>query len=293
VSAAAWAPPAPFRVLDRDAWAAGGAGGTHAPPTGPLDAAEWSEVYVPLGAFIGLHLDARTELRHRLEAAGWHGGGPFLIGLAGSVAVGKSTCAQALAALIAHRPDRPAVTVVSTDGFLFSNAVLARRDLTARKGFPETYDRDLIADVLGRLTLGHDGVAVPRYSHRVYDIAGPPVVLGRPDVVIVEGVNALDPVIADFCSLLLYLDAAEEDLSAWFAERFASLVGEAADDPGSFFAPWVGMTAGAMRDLSLAVWEHVNLVNLREHILPTRWRADVVLRKGPSHAVTDVAVRLR
>jgi type I pantothenate kinase len=112
-------------------------------------------------------------------------------------------------------------------------------------------------------------------------------------VLIVEGVNALDPSVADFASLLVYLDAHEDDLRQWFAARFAALVAEAAGDPRSFFSAWVGMDAEQLEQLANTVWEHVNAVNLREHILPTRWRADIVLRKGPGHAVTDVALRLR
>ena len=296
---AAWAPPPPFAVFDRASWAAIGRGrapaGAGPPPGSPLDAAVWSEVYVPLAHLLGIHLDHRVELRRHSEAAGWRdvGAGPMVVALAGSVAVGKSTCAQALAALITGRPPHPAVTVIGTDGFLLTNAELAGRGLLPRKGFPETYDRALVTDVLGRVALGEGDVEVPRYSHHVYDITDERVSLGRPDVLIVEGVNALDPVIADFASVLVYLDADEDELRAWFAARMAALVAAAAEDPGSFFSGWVGMDDAQIEGLASTVWEQVNAVNLREHILPTRWRADVVLRKGPGHAVTDVALRLR
>jgi type I pantothenate kinase len=259
----------------------------------PVTADEWTAVYVPLADVVGFHLDARTDLRRRLRDTGVAVGGPFIVGLAGGVASGKSTCAAALADLLTVRPDDPDVAVVSTDGFLLSNAALGARGLATRKGFPETYDRELIADVLGRIALGHGGVEVPRYSHRAYDVDGRPQILDRPDVVIVEGINALAPVVADFCALLVYLDASEGDLRAWFVDRFKTLVSEAADDPGSFFAGWAGMEPEEVRGLAVSVWEHVNLVNLEEHILPTRWRADIVLRKGPDHALTHAAVRLR
>ena len=296
---AAWAPPPPFAVFDRAGWAAIGRGRAPAgvqPPSGsPLDAAEWSDVYVPLAHFVGIHLDHRVDLRRHSEADGWRGigAGPLVVALAGSVAVGKSTCAHALAALIAARPEHPAVTVIGTDGFLFSNAELAARELLMRKGFPESYDRALVADVLGRVALGYGDVEVPRYSHRLYDITDERVSLGRPDVLIVEGVNALDPSVADFASLLIYLDAAEAELRNWFAARFAALVADAVGDPHSFFASWAGMSEEQIEALAATVWESVNAVNLHQHILPTRWRADVVLRKGAGHAVTDVAIRLR
>jgi type I pantothenate kinase len=258
-----------------------------------VTADEWTAVYVPLAEVVGVHLDARTDLHRRLTDAGAPVNGPFIVALAGGVASGKSTCAAALADLLGARPGHPDVAVVSTDGFLLSNAALGARGLATRKGFPETYDRELIADVLGRIALGHGDVEVPHYSHRTYDVDGRTQVLGRPDVVIVEGINALAPVVSDFCSLLVYLDASEADLRAWFVDRFKTLVDEAADDPGSFFARWAGMRAEEVRSLAVAVWEHVNLVNLDEHILPMRWRADIVLRKGPDHALTHAAVRLR
>jgi type I pantothenate kinase len=280
----AWVAPPPFTTLDRLGWTALAPRASTVPvrrsADSPITDDEWAAVYVPLAHVVGVHLDARTTR-------------PLMVGLAGGVASGKSACADALADLLAARAGHPHVAVVSTDGFLLSNAVLGERGLAARKGFPESYDHDLVADVLGRIALGHEGVEVPRYSHRTYDIDDRPVVLGRPDVVIVEGINALTPVVSDFCSLLVYLDAAEADLRAWFVARFQALTAEAAGDPGSFFAAWVGAGPDEVHGLAVTVWEHVNRVNLDEHILPTRWRADIVLRKGPDHALTHAAVRDR
>ena len=289
-------PPAGFRLLDRAAWSTIGRGRAPevaSPPAGgPIDLAEWTEVYVPLAHIIGVHIDARAELSRHLLAAGltgW-GAGPCIIGVAGSVAAGKSTFAATLASLLTARPERPTVRVLSTDGFLRSTAQLGTR--AGFKGFPDTYDNDLFDHVLGALAQGATGVMVPQYSHELYDIAGPPIDLGAPDVVILEGVNALGHP-ADYCTLRIFLDAAEPDLRAWFVARFVGLIDDARSRPESFFAQWTGLRDADARDLALAVWETVNLVNLEEHILATRWRADFVLRKGPDHRVEAIAVRNR
>jgi type I pantothenate kinase len=260
-------------VFDREAWAAAGGPDADLPAGSPLTPAEWNEVYRPLGRVVGSHLDA-------------HAGGPFVIGLAGSVAVGKSTAAQALAALLSARPGSPAVEVVSTDGFLLPNSVLSARGLAMRKGFPESYDADLVARVFGELAAGRE-VAVPRYSHEVYDVAGEPQLLARPDAVIVEGVNALAPAFG--CALGIYLDADAGDIRRWFVDRFASLV----ERGSGFYAQWAGLGADEVRSLAESVWDQVNLVNLEEHILATRWTADIVVRKGSDHSVSAVAVRSR
>jgi type I pantothenate kinase len=297
------AAPDGFTRWDRDAWAALGRGRAPAgaePPFGsPVTAADWDQVYVPLAHVVGIHLDAYRELARHLSAAGLHGvgDGAFIVGLAGSVAAGKSTCAATLAALLSARPDGPRVDVVSTDGFLFPNAVLDERGATMRKGFPESYDDGVIGRVLASVAAGRWPVDVPRYSHDVYDISGRPQVLDGPDVVIVEGINALARIgsvdLADACRLRIYLDADEPALRRWYVERFARLVSEAREDPSSFFAQWVGLGADEVAVLAATVWERVNLVNLNQHILPTRSRADIVLHKGVDHAVTEVDIRPR
>ena len=267
------------------------------PVGSPVGAAEWAEVYVPLAHVIGIHIDGWREVARRLDAAGLHGAGAgaFVIGLAGSVAAGKSTCATTLAALLRGLGLR--VEVVSTDGFLLPNAVLSERGSIMRKGFPDSYDASLMASVLGGLAAGSWPVEVPRYSHDVYDITGPPQILSEQDVVIVEGVNALGRVgtvdLADACHLRVYLDAEEASLRRWYVARFRRLVDEARVDGASFFAQWVGLGDAEVAQLAEGVWEGVNLVNLDDHILPTRWRADVVLHKDGDHAVEGLSIRAR
>jgi len=209
--------------------------------------------------------------------------GPLIIGIGGGVAAGKSHCASSLAALLSGAR----AEVISTDGFLFSNAELEARGLFARKGFPESYDHALASDVLARLASGAEMVEVPCYSHQTYDVDGPPQVVHRPDVVIIEGVMALQPPIAEFCSLRAYLDADEADLRGWYVSRFLTLV----EEGEGFYAQWAGMGADDVSRLATAVWEHVNLPNLVDRILPTRPTADVIVRKGADHSVAAVAVR--
>jgi type I pantothenate kinase len=256
--------------------------GTWAPP--PFEVREPPDA--SLADVLAAHLDARDALRRGLRARGWGaaGGGPLIVGVAGSVAAGKSTCAEELSARLPGR-----VAVISTDGFLHPNAELAARGLGARKGFPESYDHALADDVLGRIASGAPDVEVPTYSHRSYDIEGPPTVVRRPDVLIVEGVVALQPPIADYCSVRVYIDADEQDLRRWYVERFVVWAAEGV----GFYAQWAGMPADEVRQVATMVWEHVNLSNLTEHILPTRWTADVVVRKRADHGVAALAVRVR
>jgi type I pantothenate kinase len=239
---------------------------------------------------VAAYLDGHPALppRRRSEGPGTAGTvalpgtGPLVIGIGGSVAAGKSTCAEELRARLPGT-----VEVISTDGFLHPNAVLEARGLGARKGFPESYDHALADDALGRIAAGHTDVEVPTYSHRTYDIGGPPTVVRRPDVLIIEGVVALQPPIGRHCSVRIYIDAEEGDLRRWYVERFVAL---AAGGDG-FYAQWARLPADEVRQLATMVWEHVNLPNLVAHILPTRWTADIVVRKGPDHQVNAVALR--
>ena len=211
---------------------------------------------------------------------------PVLFGVSGAVGIGKSTTA---AILTEELTALGATTeVIATDGFLLPTAELERRGLGMRKGFPESYDAALLADVLRRLRAGERDVVVPVYSHEIYDrVDGPGRMLGAADVVVVEGVNALQPPAVDLLDVALYLEADEADLRRWFTERFLVLCAEADADPArpSFYRMFAGMEESQRRELADATWVHINGVNLRDHIGPSRNRASHVLRKSGDHSV--------
>ena len=209
--------------------------------------------------------------------------GAGVVTVAGPVAVGKSTIAAARAERLRARGDT--VEVIATDGFLWPNAVLEARDLVARKGFPETYDLDRLDALVADARNGVDPLSVPVYSHQRYDVLEVPVELARPDVLVVEGVVALQ---RRFGDLGVYVDADVADVEAWYVTRFQGLVVAAEDDPDSFYRGWVDLDPDAVADLARAVWNGVNLPNLVDHIAPTRARADVVVHKGPDHAIREV-----
>jgi type I pantothenate kinase len=211
------------------------------------------------------------------------------MGIAGAVASGKSTLAAGVAkrAIAGGTP----TDVVSTDGFLFSNAVLVERGLLARKGFPESYDVDALRSFVDAVHSGVSEVTVPQYSHLTYDVAaGEPLSLGDDACIVVEGVNALGA-LDDRLDLAVYLHAEEADLERWYVERFLELCGEAGNDEGSFYRQFVGMSPSEIDGLARQVWRSVNLVNLRECIAPTKDVADCVVVKGSDHAVIDVEMR--
>ncbi len=203
--------------------------------------------------------------------------------------MGKSTAARALAALLeAHDAVGPGrVAQVSTDGFLFPNRVLEVRGIMERKGFPESFDRERLEAFLGELRAGEPEVRAPIYSHERYDVTDDELVVRDAAVVVLEGL----PVVDDPVDLGLFLDAAVSDIESWYVERFIALRAEALEDDSSFFRVFVGMDQDDAVAIAHQVWTHINLVNLREHILPTRDRADVVFEKGPDHAVQRVFVR--
>ncbi|MFO7589490.1 MAG: type I pantothenate kinase [Acidimicrobiia bacterium] len=232
--------------------------------------------------------DAATRLAALAGAAAGRAA-PAVVGIAGAVASGKSTLARAVAdALVASGTS---ASVVTTDGFLLPNAVLAARGLTMHKGFPESYDVDALVGFVDAFHAGAPDVRVPVYSHVTYDVEpGPGLLLGPCQVAVVEGVNTLGA-LAGRLDLAVYLDAAEADLERWYVHRFRVLCAEARADPSSFYRTFVSMAPDEVDAIALSTWRGINLVNLRDHILPTRDLADVVVTKGSDHQVLDVEVR--
>jgi type I pantothenate kinase len=270
-----------------------------------LDPAEVTEVYLPLSRLLNLRV-AATQALHRttdtflgrpLQKV------PFIIGLGGSVAVGKSTTARVLQALLARWPDHPNVALVTTDGFLRPNKVLEERGIMDRKGFPESYDVRRLVHFLEEVKRGEPEVRAPLYSHVVYDVLeDEEQVLVEPDLVIVEGLNVLQTgdggshearFVSDWFDLSIYVDAAEVDIERWYVERFFALRETAFTDETSFFRHFAALSDEELTTAARNIWASINGPNLRENILPTRSRADVVLHKGPDHAVQSVRLRLR
>jgi type I pantothenate kinase len=227
-----------------------------------------------------------TELaRSRARADG----GPVVVGIAGAVASGKSRLADAVAQQA--NADGTPTEVVGTDGFLYPNAVLTERGLLARKGFPESYDVDALREFVDGVHSGIAEVLVPRYSHITYDVGpGEPLELREDAVIVVEGVNALGA-LAERLDVAVYVHAEDADLERWYVTRFLELRTEAESDPGSFYRQFLAMSEADTEALARQTWREVNLVNLREHIAPTRQLADCVVVKGPDHTVTAVEMR--
>ncbi|MEP7239747.1 MAG: type I pantothenate kinase [Devosia sp.] len=273
--------------------------------TDPISLAEAEEIYLPLTRLISFYVEAAQAV-HRVSTRFLGAEDtrvPFIIGVAGSVASGKSTTSRILRALLQRWRTSPKVDLVTTDGFLLPNAVLESRGIANRKGFPESYDRAALLAFLSDIKSGKPQVKVPVYSHLIYDVLpGKFTAVERPDILIVEGLNILQPgelpksgrpilFASDFIDFSIYIDADEADLREWFMVRFRALRASAFTDPKSFFRRLAEMPTEEAEAFGLAAWDSINLPNLRDNILPTRGRADLVLRKGSTHAVEDVQLR--
>jgi type I pantothenate kinase len=270
-----------------------------------LDIREVEDIYLPLSRLLSMYVAATQRLfRAQQSFLGTEDSKmPYIIGIGGSVAVGKSTTARVLQALLARWPNVPKVDLVTTDGFLYPNAVLAREGLMERKGFPESYDLPALLRFLYDVKAGRRPTRAPVYSHLVYDvIANQWVEIDRPDILIVEGLNVLQtghppkggkmiPYVSDFFDFSVYLDADENVLRNWYVDRFLTLRGTAFSDPKSFFHRYATLSDEDAVETATSIWRRINLLNLHENILPTRQRADLILKKAESHLVEEVALR--
>jgi type I pantothenate kinase len=270
-----------------------------------LDMNEVEEIYLPLSRLLSIYVDATQRLyfAQRRFLGIEDRKMPYIIGVAGSVAVGKSTTARVLQALLARWSPRPKVDLVTTDGFLFPNAVLERQGLMQKKGFPESYDLPTLLGFLSDIKAGRRPVRAPVYSHLLYDIIPNEwIEVDRPDILIVEGVNVLQtgrlprdgkavPVVSDFFDFSVYIDAEEPVLREWYVTRFLTLRHTAFLDPRSYFHRYSLLSDDEAAATALAIWERTNRANLEDNILPTRPRATLILKKGADHVVETVALR--
>jgi len=266
---------------------------------------EVETIYLPLSRLLNLHVSATQTLHKATDTflGTLPAPIPYVIGVAGSVAVGKSTFSRILRALLARWPDHPRVDLVTTDGFLHPNRVLEERRLMARKGFPESYDVRTLVQFMADVKAARGAVHAPVYSHQSYDILpGEFQVVDRPDIVIVEGLNVLQTgdgqpgrsarmFVSDYFDFSIYVDADETDIEAWYVARFQTLRETMFRDPRSYFHRFSSLTDALAVDTARDIWRTINGVNLRDNIFPTRERARLILEKGPEHAVRRVRLR--
>lgn len=271
----------------------------------PISLEEVIAIYLPLSRLLSLYVAATQGLFKATQRflGAEDGKMPYIIGVAGSVAAGKSTLSRVMRALLSRWPNTPKVELVTTDGFLYPNSVLQAEGLMDKKGFPESYDSASLLRFLSDVKAGTRNVAAPVYSHLTYDvIPGEFVKVDRPDILIVEGLNVLlpgrapkdgraTPFVSDFFDFSIYLDATVADLEHWYVARFMRLRQTAFRDPRSYFRKYADLDDAAAEGVARDIWTRINLRNLNENILPTRARANLVLTKGTSHSIEEVELR--
>ncbi|WP_188348534.1 type I pantothenate kinase [Agrobacterium rosae] len=272
----------------------------------PIDMDEVRRIYLSLSRLLSTHVEASQLLfdqRNQFLNMADVNKTPFVIGIAGSVAVGKSTTARILQELLARWPSSPKVDLITTDGFLYPNDILRRDNLMERKGFPESYDIGSLLRFLSAIKAGQPDVKAPRYSHLTYDVVPNEfTTIDRPDILIFEGINVLQsrdlpaggrivPMVSDFFDFSIYIDADEPLIHNWYVNRFMNLRQTAFRDPSSYFNRYASISEEAARAIAEGLWENINLKNLRQNILPSRPRADLILRKGQNHLIDTVALR--
>lgn len=272
----------------------------------PIDMDEVKRIYLSLSRLLSTHVEASQVLfdqRNRFLNMEGVNKTPFVIGIAGSVAVGKSTTARILKELLARWPSSPKVDLITTDGFLYPNEVLRRENLMERKGFPESYDIGSLLRFLSAIKAGQPDVKAPSYSHLIYDVVPNEfTTIDRPDILIFEGINVLQsrdlpeggrivPIVSDFFDFSIYIDADEDLIHQWYVNRFMNLRQTAFRDPSSYFNRYASISEEAALAIAEGLWENINLKNLRRNIVPTRPRADLILRKGQNHLIDTVALR--
>jgi type I pantothenate kinase len=266
---------------------------------------EVEDIYVPLSRLLNLHVAAIQHLyaaRREFMGAPAPEKVPYIIGIAGSVAVGKSTFSRVLRACLARWPDHPRVDLITTDGFLYPNRILEQRGIMNRKGFPESYDQRLLLRFLADVKAGNESASAPVYSHLHYDIIhGARATVARPDIMILEGLNVLQSpdgqrgasrvFVSDFFDFSIYLDAGEEIIEHWYVTRFLRLRETVFRDPSSYFHKYAALSESEAIETARRIWREINLANLRENIGPTRERAHLILEKDEEHHVQGVKLR--